>query len=287
MHCEGCAKKIKRTVKHMDGVEDVKADCAANKLTVTGKADPAKIKERLEEKTKKKVEIISPQPKKDGGGGDKKPAEKSETKPVEKKAEEKKPPKESTVVLKIRLHCEGCIKKIMKSILKSKGVDSVSVDASKDLVTVKGTMDVKDLVAHLKEKLKQPVEVVPAKKDGGAAEKKDKEAAGGEKKEKEGEKKEKEKSGDDGKKEGGAAKVDVNKMEYFGYPQPDPSSWFDGGVYGQNFVTDSYHHGYAAQGYVPPHPGHNMQQGYVPVIDYHSQPPQMFSDENPNACSVM
>lgn len=74
------------------GVEDVKVDSVGNKLTVTGKVDPAKIKEKLEEKTKKKVEIVSPQPKKDGGGGsDKKPEEKPEEKAEDKKAEDKKP----------------------------------------------------------------------------------------------------------------------------------------------------------------------------------------------------
>lgn len=73
-------------------MEAVKTDCEGNKLTVTGKVDPAKVKERLEEKIKKKVDIVSPQPKKDGG--DKKPDEKAEKKSEEKKPEEKKPPKE-------------------------------------------------------------------------------------------------------------------------------------------------------------------------------------------------
>jgi hypothetical protein len=79
------------------GVEGLKTDCAGNKLTVTGKVDPAKIKARLEEKTKRKVEIISPQPKKDDGaaaGGDKKADEKPEKKPEGKKEEAKKPPPE-------------------------------------------------------------------------------------------------------------------------------------------------------------------------------------------------
>lgn len=75
------------------GVDDVKVDTPNNKLTVTGKVDPGKIKERLEERTRKKVEIISPQPKKDAAAaapaGDKKPEEK---KPAEeKKAADKKP----------------------------------------------------------------------------------------------------------------------------------------------------------------------------------------------------
>lgn len=86
----------------VEGVEDVKTDCGANKLTVIGKVDPAKVRDRLAEKTKKKVDLISPQPKKDaappaaGGGGDKKPdpEKKPKEKKPEEKKEEKKPPKE-------------------------------------------------------------------------------------------------------------------------------------------------------------------------------------------------
>ena len=71
------------------GVEGLKTDCAGNKLTVKGEVDPAKIKARLEEKTKRKVEIISPQPKKDDGA-----AKKPEKKPEGNKEEAKKPPPE-------------------------------------------------------------------------------------------------------------------------------------------------------------------------------------------------
>lgn len=81
--------KIKLCGPICEGVEKVKADCDANKLTVTGNVDAAALRERVEYKTKKKVELISPQPKKDGGAapaGDKK----ADEKPAEKKAEEKK-----------------------------------------------------------------------------------------------------------------------------------------------------------------------------------------------------
>ena len=37
------------------------------KMTVVGNVDPAKLREKTEQKTHKKVELISPQPKKDGG----------------------------------------------------------------------------------------------------------------------------------------------------------------------------------------------------------------------------
>lgn len=70
-------------------------DCAGNKLTVKGDVDPSWLREKVEQKTKKKVELVSPQPKKDGGaGGDKKPDDKAEKKTDEKKKDEEKKPKE-------------------------------------------------------------------------------------------------------------------------------------------------------------------------------------------------
>ncbi|PPD87123.1 hypothetical protein GOBAR_DD15936 [Gossypium barbadense] len=312
MHCEGCAKKIKRSIKHYEGVEDVKADCGADKLTVIGKVDPAKIRDRLAEKTKKKVDLISPQPKKDAApaGGDKKPD-------AEKKPEEKKPPKESTVVLKIRTHCDGCIHKIRKIILKVNGVQSVDVDGAKDLVTVKGTMDVEDLVPYLREKLRRNVEVVPPKKEdagekkdggekndaGGDNKEKGKEAAaggggkkgggggekgGGEKKEGGGEKKE----GGEKEEGGGEAKMEVSKMEYHGYAYPpQPMYWSGGQEYGgPSYAIEGYQnhqrYGYVDEGYMHPHPVY-VNQGYMIDPRHPLHAPQMFSDENPNACSVM
>lgn len=159
------------------------------------------------------------------------------------------------------------------------GVESVNMDGAKDLVTVKGTMDAKELTPYLKKKLKRNVEVVPPKKDD---DKKDKE--GGEKKgKKEGE-----------AKSGGsedAAKAEVNKMEYYGYPPP-PAYWYDGNFpsgQGQTSYAMEVHPGYSNQGYyAQPHPGH-VNQGYMApyYLNPHHPPPQMFSDENPNACSVM
>ena len=67
----------------------MKADCATNKLTVTGKVDPSGLREKLEQKIKKKVELVSPQPKKHGGGDKKQPMK--DKKPEKKEAEVKKP----------------------------------------------------------------------------------------------------------------------------------------------------------------------------------------------------
>lgn len=311
LHCEGCAKKVKRSVKHFDGVENVRADCASNKLTVMGNVDASWLREKVEQKTKKKVELLSPQPKKDsGGGGDKNADDKADKKPDDKKKDEPKKPKEpqvSTVVLKIRLHCDGCARKIKRIIKKVDGVEDVSIDSEKDLVTVKGTMDVKDLTPYLKDKLKRSVDVVPPKKDDGGGDKKAKEG-GGDKKEKE---KQKEGGGEKGAVESKGAgggegdkgksieepKVEVHKLEYHGYGASSSSSvphtYYGVPVYNQAYANQDYgvsvptmynQEGYGTTGYVMeyrPHEPPPPPPVFLPAHD------QMFSDENPNACSVM
>lgn len=78
------------------GVEDVKADISVNKLTVIGKVDATKVRDKLADKIKKNVEIVSSPTKKDATAApavaDKPPEKKSEEKKSdEKKSEEKKP----------------------------------------------------------------------------------------------------------------------------------------------------------------------------------------------------
>lgn len=75
----------------------MKADRDAKKLTVVGNVDPFWLRERIESKTRKKVEMISyPQPKRATGSGSENMAEdKSEKKTEDNKGgEEQKLPKE-------------------------------------------------------------------------------------------------------------------------------------------------------------------------------------------------
>ncbi|KAI0513813.1 hypothetical protein KFK09_009843 [Dendrobium nobile] len=296
MHCEGCASKIKRWAKGFEGVEGVTLDMANNKLTVIGSADPWKLREHLEAKTRKKVEIVSPvnPPKKESGDGKKaaatdgkKPADgqkkseaagdsKDKQKPADKKSKE---PVASTVVLRIRLHCDGCIQRIKKTIFKIKGVQDVSVDAQKDLVTVKGTMDVNSLPSYLKDKLNRGVEIVSATTaaagGGGGSEKKEKPAAaanggggGGEKKEKGG-------GGGGGEKKGNGGGGGGEKKGK------------DGGDGGKKEEPAS---ATATASATPPAVEANRMEYYGGPYGYRAEmlhAPQLFSDENPNACSVM
>ncbi|KAF5474982.1 hypothetical protein F2P56_006833 [Juglans regia] len=114
MHCEACARKVARALKGFEGVEDVNTDSKASKVVVKGKAaDPIKVCERLQKKSGRKVEIISPLPK---------PAEENKEENKEPKEEKKEePPAVVTVVLKVRMHCEACAQVLQKRIRKIQG----------------------------------------------------------------------------------------------------------------------------------------------------------------------
>lgn len=140
----------------------------------------------------------------------------------------------------------------------------MAIDKQKELVTVKGTMDAKALAENLKEKLRRQVDIVPPKKekegdgekkegnDGGGGKKKGGKGGGGG-------------GGDAGQEEnaGNIAKFEGNRMEFM--PPPGHGFWVANG-YGFN-----YGYGYGQGG----------------LVGEHLHAPQIFSDENPNACSVM
>ncbi|KAI3777676.1 hypothetical protein L1987_47477 [Smallanthus sonchifolius] len=282
MHCEGCARKVRRCLRGFDGVEDIVTDCKTHKVVVKGeKADPLKVLERVQKKSHRQVELLSPIPKP--------PAEEKEPpKPEEKKEE---PPQVINVVLKINMHCDACAQGIRKRILKMKGVESVQPDLKNSQVSVKGTFEAAQLVDYIHKSAGKKVVVVkqdpePKKEDKkGKEEKKDDgekegtKADGGssdgasegkeKEKDKENEKEEKKDGGGGGEGDGGPAGggggggedmkvVDLRKNEfYYYYPQNYQ-------IYPATYTTAESAYGYAT----PP-------------------APQMFSDENPNACSVM
>ncbi|XP_071711694.1 heavy metal-associated isoprenylated plant protein 3-like [Rutidosis leptorrhynchoides] len=170
MHCEGCAKKVVKTVYSLEGVELVKrGDNDFKKITVIGKVNPVKLCENVEQKLKKKVELISPVINKNNDG---KNSNNFDAKTVAVK-EDSKPKKiqVTTTVLKMSLHCQGCIDKIRKTVKKTEGFMEMSIDKSKDLVIVKGGIDVNKLITTLKNKHNIKAEVVPVKdnisNDGG------------------------------------------------------------------------------------------------------------------------
>lgn len=228
MHCEGCARKVEKSLRKCEGVEEVKTDSKCRKVVVKGKgADPVKLCERVQKKTGRKAEIISPLPK---------PPEeekKEEVTPPPTPQDQKDEPKPITVILKIRMHCEACAQVIQKRIKKMKGVETVETDISNEQVIVKGFVDPAKLVEDVYRRTRRQVSVVPEKEEEKKEEPEKKEEEKGDKEKK---------VGDD---EGDQADHDAKKLEYW---------------------PPKYYQDYA-YAYPPPH--------------------EVFSDENPNACSVM
>lgn len=275
MHCEGCARKVRRCLKGFEGVEDVQTDCKAHKVVVKGeKADPLKVLERVQKKSHRQVELLSPIPKPPAENA-KKPEEKETPKPEEKKEE----PQVVTVVLKVHMHCEACAQEIKKRILRMKGVEEAEPELKSSQVTVKGPFDPPQLVEYVYKRTGKHAVIVkqdlPEKKEEegkGKDVKEDKKGEdGGGKDKKGGEEENKEtlgsKGGGEEAKAGGEGEskvMEVKKNEYYYYSP----------VYAEMHAPYPPHPAYA-----PAYPPHSA---YPPAY-----PPQIFSDENPNACSVM
>ncbi|TYI16150.1 hypothetical protein ES332_A08G234700v1 [Gossypium tomentosum] len=273
--CDGCASKILKCINQFEGVETVKPEMSSNKVTVIGTADPTAIKEKLDKKTKKKVELISSQPKKDDNKEEKKEKKPDQQKNQDSDNKSDKKPKEAPVTtadLKVQLkcQCDGCFDRISKIVSETKGVQELKVDRQKEMVTVKGTMDVKALAEALKDKLKKHVEIVAPKKE------KDGNKEGGD-----GGKKNNKGGGEDGGNEANGGKMEGNRMEFMLPPQFGHMPSYIPGYPGYGHPAYAYGNPY-------PNPHGHGYPGYVPGYPVYVNPPhQMFNDENTNACAIM
>ncbi|XP_064966987.1 heavy metal-associated isoprenylated plant protein 7-like [Musa acuminata AAA Group] len=142
MHCEGCARKVKRSLKGLEGDEVSTFSFLLPTMAKGKKAtkDPTEVVERVQKKTGRKVELLTPLP-------PPKPEKKEEEKP--KAEEEKEEPQVIAVVIKVHMHCEACAQQIKKRILKMKRVLSVETDLKASQVTVKGAFVVEKLVEYV------------------------------------------------------------------------------------------------------------------------------------------
>ncbi|XP_028066412.1 heavy metal-associated isoprenylated plant protein 7-like isoform X2 [Camellia sinensis] len=303
MHCEGCARKVRRCLKNFEGVEEVETDCKTHKVVVKGaKADPVKVLERVQMKSHRQVELLSPIPKPPAPKDAKKADEKEVAKPLDKKQEV------ITVVLKIYMHCEACSQEIKRRILRMDGVESVEPDLKSSQVTVKGVLDPPKLVEYVYKRTGKQALIVKQEAEKKVEEEKPKE----EKKAGDGGAKDTGKGGEAAateKKDGGgeaavaappeavvvaegegANVVELKKNEFYynyphnyqinPYPDPYPYPYPNTNPYPYPYPnTNPYPYPYPA-----PAP---MSELYAYPPQHAYPPPQMFSDENPNACSVM
>ncbi|XP_027333039.1 heavy metal-associated isoprenylated plant protein 7 [Abrus precatorius] len=273
MHCEGCARKVRRSLKRFPGVEDVVTDCKSHKVVVKGeKADPLKVLERVQRKSHRQVELLSPIPK---------PPEENKAQEEEKpkpkpEPEEKKEEPQIVTVLKVHMHCEACAQEIKRRIQRMKGVESAEPDLKNSEVSVKGAYDPAMLVQYVYKRTGKQAMIVKQE-----AEKKEKVEEAKEGKEEEGEKEKKggeeeEKKEKKEEEEGGGGKGE-GKVEEEAAPGEENNK------VGEVKINEYF--------YNPPRYGMEVYacpaSVVYPAAYYQQYPPQMFSDENPNACSVM
>ncbi|KAL6996922.1 hypothetical protein U1Q18_007046 [Sarracenia purpurea var. burkii] len=277
MHCEGCARKVRRCLKGFQGVEDVQTDCKTHKVVVKGeKADPVKVVERVQRKSHRQVELLSPIPKPPAEDAKKVEDQKEVAKPVEKQEE----PQVITVVLKVHMHCEACAQEIKRRMLRMNGVENVEPDLKSSQVTVKGVFDPQKLVEYVYKRTGKQASIVkqePEKKE----KEKEKEKETGTETEKGTEEKKAEDGGDEGsnkkgeegakEEKGGEGEAATATMAVAEEGEEETANVLE-------LRKNEFYYNY---------PQNHQYYAYPARFESNPYPPQIFSDENPNACSVM
>ncbi|CAL5189573.1 unnamed protein product [Lathyrus oleraceus] len=268
LHCVGCAKKIQRSIMKMRGVEGVVIDMAKNEVTIKGIVEPQTICNTIIKKTKRRASVISPLP----------PAE-GEPIPEVVNSQVSGP---ETVELNVNMHCEACAEQLKRKILQMRGVQTAVTEFSTGKVTVTGTMDANKLVEYVYRRTKKQAKIVPQpepepeKKEEETKKEAAKPAASSEEAKPEENKKEEEKPAEEAKiEEGGEnSKNEKNKEEKGGEESKEEAKKEENN--GATINIDE--EGMKRMMYYYQYPPLYVIEG-IP-------PPQLFSDENPNACCI-
>ncbi|MED6170062.1 Heavy metal-associated isoprenylated plant protein 9 [Stylosanthes scabra] len=267
LHCVGCAKKIHRYIMKIRGVEGVVIDMAKNEVTIKGIVEPQAICNIITKKTKRRATVISPLPAAEG-----------EPIPEVVNSQVSGP---VTVELNVNMHCEACSEQLKKKILQMRGVQTAVTEFNTGKVVVTGTMDANKLVDYVYRRTKKQAKIVPQPEPEPEPEKKEenKEAVE-EGKSEEGkpdeEKKEEEKPQEEGKKEEGGGE---NKEEKGGEEDKEEGKKEENNNM-QVFYNYSIEEDLGMKRMM-----YYYQYPPLYVIE-RLPPPQLFSDENPNACCI-
>ncbi|XP_075496886.1 heavy metal-associated isoprenylated plant protein 9 isoform X1 [Primulina tabacum] len=265
LHCEGCAKKIQRSILKIKGVEEVKIEMAKNEVTIKGVVEGQAVCNMITQRTKRRAKVLSPSP----------PAE-GELVP---EVVASQVAGLSTAELIVNMHCQACADQLKKRILKMKGVRTAETELSSSKVTVTGTMDAGRLVDYVYRHTKKQAKIVPQPEPEKPSEEKQKPD---EKSKLEDEKKE------EGKEKPVTADGEAPKPEE-SKDQPQQEEKKDGSGGGEDVAAE--------QGGEDVQTNNVEEQSMHKLMYYYNyQPsyvieripaPQLFSDENPNACCIV
>ncbi|KAG5617383.1 hypothetical protein H5410_017207 [Solanum commersonii] len=252
LHCVGCAKKIERSIsKIRAGVEGVVIEMAKNQVTIKGVIEPQAVCDRITKKTKRVAKVLSPLPAAEG-------------EPIPEVVASQVSGL-TTVELNVNMHCEACAEQLKKKILRMKGVRSAETEASTGKVTVTGTMDANKLVDYVYRRTKKQAKIVPQPEP--EPEKPAEET------------KPVEEPKPEDKKDDGATPAEIKEG---GDGEKPPEGEGGGGGGGEEMIV--------------PIEDHYDEHTINKLMYYHQYqplyvieripPPQLFSDENPNACCI-
>lgn len=277
LHCVGCAKKIERSLMKIRGVEGVAINMAENQVTIKGVVEPQAVCNMITKKTKRQAKVLSPLPAKEG-----------EPMPEVVTSQVSGP---TTVELNVNMHCEACAEQLKKKILKMRGVQTAETEFSTGKVKVTGTMDANNLVDYLYRRTKKQVRIVPQPEPEKPPEEPKPEP---QREPEEAKPEEKNNSAEPPKAGGGEAEGEQKPPEEAPKEggeggenkEAPPPKAEEGGGDGGGVVIQSINvedESMKRMMYYPYH-YHYYQQPvyYIERIP----PPQLFSDENPNACSI-
>ncbi|KAJ0968907.1 hypothetical protein J5N97_021784 [Dioscorea zingiberensis] len=250
----GCAKKIQKTILKCRGVEEVEINMVQNQVIIKGTVDPQALCSIIQKKTRRRANVISPLP----------PAEGDTTNTdTDIVVASQVSGMVTSVELLVNMHCEACAQSLQKKILEMKGVERVETELKSGKVTVTGTMEAEKLIDYVHRRtgkiakaIAPPPKEEEKKEDDKPPEEEIKKPDEETKKEENTEKKEEESSVGDGKEKKKEGEI-------------------EGGNIVNAVVSDQQEDMVKRMMYWNP----------VYVIE-RLPPPQMFSDENPNACCI-
>ncbi|CAO2036286.1 unnamed protein product [Urochloa humidicola] len=279
VHCGQCARDIQTQFTEFPGVEEVKLDAKAGKVTVKGVGfDAEKLRAKVQKGCRKKVELVPPAPKKDGVVIE-----------VKKKEEEL-----NIITVKVPLHCPDCAVRVKEILLEHKSIYAAKTDLGKNTCTIEGVIDEKKLVEYIYKRTRKrgvvdkiekkkivKEEKVEVKKEEKKEEKKDDKK----KEEKKDEKKDDKK--DDKKKATEVVApyfIPCTHPRFVDYSHPCHRGGYcspcGGGGYGYG--------GGCGYPYGVSYDTHFELKGYRDTTFLRcTHPNEFFSEENPYACSVM
>ncbi|XVF64954.1 hypothetical protein PTKIN_Ptkin09bG0208200 [Pterospermum kingtungense] len=262
LHCPQCASEIKKPLLRTQGVHSVETEMEKGEIKVKGVIDAIKIHKMIEKLTKKKVELVSPkiniaEKEKE------KAAAAAAAAAAQKKKNETKEQILRTTSMKVHLHCDKCEEDLRKKLLKHKGIFSVKSDMKAQTLTVQGTIEPDKLSSYIRKKVHKHVEIISSKTEK-KEEKKENPKAEAKKEEKK-----------------DNPKAEAKKEEKKDNPKAEAKKddLKGGAQSGEKMEVIEFKQEVKVEA--------KSKEGNAPYFIHYVYAPQLFSDENPNACSIM